>query len=347
MKNGKIRVLVVGCGAIAQRRHLPELTANGDCEVVACADINVKRAKEQAAKFGVPHALRDFRDALKLDLDAAVIGTPNYLHAPQSIACLKAGLHVLVEKPMAVSVPQAKAMIAAAKKARRQLMVGHSQRMAPSHVRAKEIYQSGLLGRCIAFSTSFTHGGPEGWSVDGVQGFFFKKKQAVIGSLGDLGVHKIDLVRWLLEDEVVRATAMIGNLNKPLCQVDDTAFAVFQMAGGALGQMFSGWSYRCGENNATRIYCEKGLIRILENPQFSVVVERAGGEKMFIDAGKIQTNAPGGQTASGIAAEFLQAIKSGRKNAIPGEEGARSLAAVLACVESSRRGRTVRVPQVA
>jgi predicted dehydrogenase len=346
MKSGKVRVLIVGCGAIGQRRHLPELTAHPRCEVVACADVNFKRAKEQAGKFKVPHAFKDFRDALELGLDAAVIGTPNYLHARQSIACLKAGLHVLVEKPMAVSVPEARAMIAAAKKARRQLMVGHSQRMAPSHVRAKEIYQSGRLGRCLAFSTSFAHGGPEGWSVDGVNGFFFKKNQAVIGSLGDLGVHKIDLVRWLLADEVVRATAMIGNLNKPLCQVDDTAMAVFQMAGGALGQMFSGWSYCCSENNATRIYCEKGVIRILENPQFSVVVENANGERMYIDAGKIQTNAPGGQYASGVGDEFIQAICAGRKNAIPGEEGARSLAAVLACVESARKGRAVRTAKI-
>lgn len=337
---------IIGCGAIGQRRHLPEFTAHPDCQVVACVDVNGKRAREQAAKFGVAHAFRDFRDALKLGIDAAVVATPNYLHAPQTIACLRAGAHVLVEKPIAVSVAEARAMCAAAKKARRQLMVGHNQRLARSHVRAKEIYRGGQLGRCLAFSTSFAHGGPEGWSVDGAKGFFFKKRQAVIGSLGDLGVHKIDLVRWLLDDEMVQACAMADNINKPACQVDDTAMAVFRTARGAMGQLFSGWSYRCGENNATRIYCERGVIRIFEDPQYSVIVESDTGEKVCIAAGKIQTNAPGGQFGSGIAAEFIDAVRSGRKNAIPGEEGARSLAAILACLQSARTGRTVRVAKI-
>lgn len=205
---------VIGCGAIGQRRHLPEYAAHPGVELVAVTDIKYARAKQAAEKFGAAHAFKNYRDMLKLELDAVSVCTPNYLHAWMSIDALRAGAHVLCEKPMAGSVREAKAMIVAAKKARRQLMIGHNQRLAAAHVRGKEIFKSGELGKCLGFSTSFAHPGPESWSMDGEKGFFFKKQQAIIGAMGDLGVHKIDLVRWFLEDEVVLASAMTGTVEK-------------------------------------------------------------------------------------------------------------------------------------
>jgi predicted dehydrogenase len=346
MAKKKIRVGVIGCGAIGQRRHLPEYAARDDVELIGVCDVKFARAKEAARKFAAPKAFKDYKDLLKLAPDAVSVCTPNYLHASQSIDALKAGCHVLCEKPMAASVRQAKAMIAAAKKARRQIMIGHNQRLAPAHVRGKEIYQSGALGKCLGFSTSFAHPGPESWSMDGADGFFFRKRQAIIGALGDLGVHKIDLVRWFLEDEVVMASAMTGTLDKPNCTVDDTAFAVFTMKSGAIGQMFAGWVLKAGEANSTTICCQKGVVKLFEDPRFSVVVLKSDGEKMFIEAGQMQSNVAGGQFSSGVIDAFIDCLQAGRKVPIPGEEGARSLAAIMACVESSRTKRFVRPAKV-
>lgn len=342
----KIRVAVIGCGAIGQRRHLPEYVSRNDVELVAVVDKKLTRAKEAAETFGASEAFKDYHDALDLGVDAVSVCTPNYLHAPMAIDALKAKAHVLVEKPMAGSVAEARKMIAEAKKRRKQLMVAHNQRMAPAHVRGKEIYQSGQLGKCVAFVTNFAHGGPEGWSMDGSKGFFFKKNQAIIGALGDLGVHKIDLIRWFLEDEVTQVCAMCETLVKPKCTVDDTAFASLKMDSGILGQMFAGWMHRPGEDNSTTFYCEQGLVRMFRDPAYSVIVQKPNGEVMHIKAGRIQTNEAGGQSNSGVIDGFVDAIQAGRKVPIPGEEGARSLAAVLACLESAKSRKFVKPKKI-
>ncbi len=346
MAKKTIRVGVIGCGAIGQRRHLPEYAARDDVEIVGVCDIKYPRAKQAAKTFGAPKAFKNYRDLLQLEPDAISVCTPNYLHAPQSIDALKARCHVLCEKPMAGSVRDARAMIAAAKKVRRQLMIGQNQRLAPAHARGKQLYKSGVVGKALGFSTSFAHPGPEGWSMDGADGFFFKKRQAIIGALGDLGVHKIDLVRWFLDDEVVQAAAMAATVEKPNCTVDDTAYGVFTMKSGIIGQMFAGWILKAGEANGTTICCETGVIKLFEDPDYTVVVLKADGEKMFIASGAIQTNEEGGQTSSGVIDAFIDALKAGRKVPIPGEEGARSLAAIMACVESSKARRFVRPAKI-
>jgi len=346
MAKNKVRVGVIGCGAIGQRRHLPEYAGRDDVEIIGVCDIKLDRAKQAAEKFGAAKAVKNHKDLLKLQPDAISVCTPNYLHAPHTLDALKAGCHVLCEKPMAGSVRDAKAMIAAAKRAKKQLMIGHNQRLAPAHVRGKEIYRSGAVGKALGFSTSFAHPGPESWSMDGVKGFFFKKPQAIIGALGDLGVHKIDLVRWFLEDDVALASAMTATIEKKNCTVDDTAYGVFTMASGIIGQMWAGWTLKAGEANSTTIACEKGVIKLFDDPKFSVVVLKADGERMFIASGAIQTNEAGGQSASGVIDAFVDAVQSGRKNPIPGEEGARSLAAIMACVESARTRKHIRPAKV-
>ncbi len=336
---GKTRVVVVGAGAVAQRRHLIEFTARQDVELLAVVDINAKRAKDMAAHFGATHAMTKLEDALALEPDAVSICTPNYLHAPQTIAALKAGAHVLCEKPMAVSVAEARAMLRAARAAKRQLMIAHNQRFVPAHSRAREILTGGELGEVVAFTTSFAHGGPEGWSVDGAESFFFKKKEAVLGAMGDLGVHKLDLIRYILGDEVKQIGALVDTLARPWCRVDDAAFATMAMASGALGQMFVGWIHtRPGATNATVIYCQKGQLHLMDNQDYPLVIKRTGGEVSHVTLPKAAN--------SGVIDGFVDAIRSGKPNPIPGEEGARSLAAVMACVESSRTGRFVKPAKI-
>ncbi|MCL2700577.1 MAG: Gfo/Idh/MocA family oxidoreductase [Phycisphaerae bacterium] len=342
MKNEKIKVAVIGCGSISQHRHLPEYAARPDVEIVAVVDTNKTRAVEVAEQFNVPHALFDAKDAMKIDVDAVSVCTPTASHAPLSIAFLKKGAHVLCEKPMCASIAEAKAMIAAAKAAKRQLMIGHNQRLHKAHVRAKEFFKTGVLGRCIAFSTTFAHGGPEAWSADKLNCHFFKKAEAVWGAMADLGVHKIDLVRWFLDDNVAAATAMLGTLAKKNCSVDDTAFAVLKMKSGIIGQVFAGWAHSPGCDNATTFYCEKGILRLEDHPKYNVIADFANGERQLFQMQAIQTNDEGGQTTSGVVDTFVDAIRGG-KNAIPASDVINSLSAVIACVESSATGKHVSV----
>ena len=128
------------------------------------------------------------------ELDAVTVATPNYLHAPITIAALQAGCHVNVEKPMACSTVEAERMVSAAKKAKKLLNVNQSQRRFPPHVKAKEVMDSGILGKVLHLTAMFGHAGPEFWSPTGK--WFFRKKEARFGAMADLGVHKADLIRF-------------------------------------------------------------------------------------------------------------------------------------------------------
>src|SRR6476659_6835603 len=130
---------IIGCGAIAQRRHIPECVANPGSKLVALADPIQERVEELATKYGAK-GYTDYKEMLKTaDIDAVVVAGPNSLHAQQSIDALSAGKHVLCEKPMATTREEAKAMIDAAKKAGKFLMIGLNQRLMPPHLKAKKI----------------------------------------------------------------------------------------------------------------------------------------------------------------------------------------------------------------
>src|SRR5207245_3514919 len=143
-----------------------------------------------------------------------VVAGPNALHAQQTIEALNAGKHVLCEKPMATTREDAKAMLAAAEKNKKFLMIGLNQRLMPPHIRAKEILQAGKLGKVLSSRPAFKHPGPEGCSVDAGKSWFFKKGQAYMGVTGDLGVHKADLMRWLLDQAFAEVGGIITTIDE-------------------------------------------------------------------------------------------------------------------------------------
>ena len=347
-----VKIGIIGCGAIGQRRHIPEAAANKDAQLVAVCDVNKPRAMEVAAKFECD-AYSDFKTMLKkADLDAVVVGTPNKFHAPQTIASLDAGKHVLVEKPMAATRKEARDMIAAAKKNKKFLMVGQNQRLMPPHKKAKEIMDSGRLGRPLTFTTSFKHPGPDGWSLDGAKSWFFRKPEAVMGVCGDLGVHKADLMRFLLDQEFSEVCGFIGTLDKKYpagaknsgkrIDVDDNAFITLRTAQGVIGTMTISWTnYGSIEDNGTIIFCEKGVLQIGTDPNYGVVVNYRDGGKEFYKLGAIATNTR--QVASGIMDMFVSSILKGKNPPIDGEEGYKSLDVIITSIEAAQQGKTLRV----
>lgn len=335
------KIGVIGCGAIARRRHLPEYTMLPQAELVAVADINAERAEEMASLYGA-RAYTDYRELLQHDgLDAVSVCLPNALHAPVSIAALEARLHVLCEKPMAVSQEEAEAMNAAAAKSGRMLMIGHNQRLMLPHKKAKELLDSGMLGRVLTFRTSFGHGGPETWSVEGPGGWFFQKKHAFIGAMGDLGVHKADLLRYLLGEEIAEVGAFVGTLHKQNTDVDDNAVCILKTESGIIGTLAASWTYKAKEDNSTVLYCEHGTLRLIEDSTYMVIAEMNNGERILHQIGKVATNDK--QTESGIIREFIGHLAAGTKPVISGEEGMKSLQVILAALKSAETGTMIRV----
>ena len=330
----KIKVAVIGCGAIAKHRHIPEYANNPNVDLVAFCDPVIERAEAYAKQYGAK-AYENYQDLLQSEqIDAVSVCTPNVYHAPITIAAAAAGKHVLCEKPMAVSKEEAKAMIQAAKDAGVFLMIGHNQRLMPPHQKGKEVLNRGYLGKVLTFRTAFGHPGPENWSVDGKDSWFFQKDKAFIGAMGDLGVHKADLLRWLLDDEVVEVSAFVDTLHKKDTDVDDNAVSIVRTAKGVIGTLTASWSYQPHEDNSTVLYCEKGTMRLNADPVYQVIVELIDGSVERYEVGAVATNEK--QTNSGVVDRFITSIATHTKPEISGEEGLKALEIVLAMLESSQ-----------
>jgi predicted dehydrogenase len=243
---------------------------------------------------------------------------------------------------MATNIADAQKMIDAAGKAGKFLMVGHSQRLVEAHIKAKEILDSGALGRVITFKTSLMHKGPESWSAQkGPATWFFKKDESAMGAMGDLGVHKIDLLRWMLDDEIEQVTAHIDTLDKKdgegnFIGVDDNAICIFRTAKGAVGTLTASWSNYGPEENGTVVYCEKGVLSVCTSQERPLFITMKDGKTEDIEAGTIQTNS--NQTKSGVIDMFVDSIQKGVEPEISGEEALAAIKIVAACFESSEKG---------
>src|SRR5574340_709446 len=188
----KVRIGVIGAGAIGPA-HFRSYQQVANCELVAVADVDEGRAKEAAAKFAIPNVFTDYRQMLKGDLvDAVSVCTPNESHAPQSIASLKAGKHVLCEKPLAMNGAQARKMVEAAKQAGKVLMTAQCMRYSGAAQSAKKMIDSGRMGDLYFGKAMLLRrsGIPKGWFQD--------LEQAGGGPLLDIGVHCLDLMWYLM-----------------------------------------------------------------------------------------------------------------------------------------------------
>lgn len=340
---------IIGCGKIAQVRHIPEYLENPNAEIRGYFDLNLQRAQELAEKFG-GKAFASVEELLAdPSIDAVSVCVANFAHAEMTIKALEAGKHVLCEKPMAVTLAECEAMVAAAKKAGKHLMIGHNQRLAKAHVVAKKMIEEGAIGRILTFRTTFGHGGPETWSIDPGKGvWFFDKKRAAMGAMADLGIHKTDLIQFLTGQKVVRTTARLTTLDKRdaggnLIGVDDNAFCIYELSGGTYGTMTASWTYYAAEDNSTILYGTKGTMRIYDDPAHSIVVNKSSGETGYYDVEQIQTN--DNQTKSGIIDLWMEALVQDKEPEISGESALSAMRAVFASLVSSEKGCTVEIPE--
>lgn len=342
-----IKVGIIGCGKIAQVRHIPEYLANPNAEICGFYDINLARAEELARKYGAK-AYPTY-EALLADpsIDAVSVCAANHVHAEISIAALKAGKHVLCEKPMAISLEECEAMVAAARESGKYLMIGQNQRLAKAHVKARELIAQGAIGKVLTFRTIFGHGGPETWSIDpGKNVWFFDKTKAAMGAMADLGIHKTDMIQYVLGSKIVKTQAVLTTLDKRdatggLIGVDDNAICIYQMENGVIGTMTASWTYYAAEDNTTVIYGTKGELRLYDDPKYSVQQINADGTRIDYQIDQIQTN--DNQTASGVIDLFVKSLVENTPPEISGESVLHAMKAVFASIESSATGRAVEV----
>lgn len=343
----KLKVGVLGCGSIARQRHAHEYYNNPNVEIKGFYDFDAARAKEMTVDFG--GQVYPTLEALLADpeIDAVSVCTANKFHAENTIAALHAGKHVLCEKPMSVTLEDCQNMMQAANQTGKRLMIGHNQRLNATHRRAKEMIASGELGRVISFQTTFGHGGPEMWSVDkGAHTWFFKKDTAFFGSIADLGIHKIDLIRYLLSDDVKNVYSTLAALDKkdqngvPI-EVDDNSVNLITFSSGTLGTVTTSWTYYGQECNTTTLYCEKGIMKLYHDPQYSIEIIHANGMRTMYEIDRMQTNSDAQQASSGVIDEFAAAILENRPSVLDAEDILKSMRVVFACIQSAEQNAPV------
>lgn len=339
-----INIGIIGCGKIAQTRHLPEYAANPAVAIYGLYDLNAERTAALAEQYGAK-AFQSHQELLSDPaIDAVSVCTANATHCEVTVAALQAGKHVLCEKPMATTLSECEQMVEMAKKTGKFLMIGHNQRLARAHARARELILQGEIGDIVTFRTTFGHGGPETWTIDPANVWFFDKKLAAFGAMADLGIHKTDLIQFLTGQRVVEVSAFIGTLDKKLPDgsligVDDNAICTYRMSGGAVGTMTASWTYYGAEDNSTVLYGTKGIMRIYDDPRYSIAVIKKNGERVLYDIDRIQTN--DNQTSSGVIDLWISSLVNNKAPEISGEEALNAMRAVFAAMESAQTGQRI------
>ena len=366
----QVKVGIVGCGMITARRHAPEYTDNPHAQIVGFYDFDQERAGELAAGYGgkvygSPEEL--FADP---EIDAVSICSPNYTHASYSIKALEAGKHVLCEKPMALTLEDTRTMMDTAQRMGKILMIGHNQRLLPTHRKARELLASGMIGgscsaprgccqsarellasgmigNILSVQSNFRHSGPENWSVNRTNTtWFFDKNKAHFGALGDLGAHKLDIIRFLTGDEVQSICCDTVTRDKrypngELIDLEDNAFALFRMRSGIVGTMNVSWTNYGEEDNSTILYGDKGVMKIFGDFADDIVVELRDDTRVKYQVGAISTNQK--QLKSGIIDDFVESIRTGRAPTVTGVDGHNTLAVIVAANQSAKERRWVDV----
>lgn len=332
-----VRVAVIGAGLIARRAHLPVYLASDAAEIAAIVSGRPESARAAAAEFGGPPVLASWEEAVADPaIDAIDICTPNALHAPIAIAAARAGKHVLVEKPMALTLADADAMIAAARAAGVLLMVAHNLRYAPIYETMQRLLREGAIGRPFTARAMFMHAGPdEFWGAE-TSDWFWDKDAAGGGALLDMGIHMIDMLRWLLDRPVLEVTAMTARVLKPT-PFDDNAIAILRFTDEIIASVQASWSARPFPDRELVVYGEQGHIalgRAAGEPLVMHLVDGTGSRKVLPDL-------PATSQHLNPFEHFVQSIRHGTPPLTTGEEGRASLAVTLAAYESARSGRVV------
>ncbi|HMF33350.1 MAG TPA: Gfo/Idh/MocA family oxidoreductase, partial [Candidatus Lokiarchaeia archaeon] len=234
----KVKFGIIGCGLFAERRLLPAFQQSEYAELVAIQKRDVDIARQKADENNINGAYGTPEDLLADPaIDAVFIATPNNMHHPHTLLAAIAGKHVLVEKPMALNPAEAEDMVAACQDAGVLLQVGHQQRFLPVVQQTRALVSEGELGTIIFASSQFSmhaENSPRTWVRD--------KAVAGGGPVVDLGVHCIDLLRYLLGQEV-RATQVFFDPSTPVVGggVENAASVLLQFNRGTLGNIQVGF----------------------------------------------------------------------------------------------------------
>ena len=342
-----VRVGIIGCGKITERASMPNLVNYKEkAEVKVLCDIIKEKAEAMAGMFdykGVDIET-DWKKVIKRkDIDAIFVNTPNYMHEEMAVGVARKRKHILVEKPITISHRAAKKMVTSAEKAGVFFMVEQTQRFDPVHQAAKKFIETGKLGRINMVKGRIGHAGPEYWA-GGDEGWFSDKKLSGGGAMIDIGIHILDLLRWLSGKEVAEVSANIKTIEKPF-PVDDNGSILMRFTDGAFGQFEASWTTRPYEV-MTWIYGEQGRVHTAlgtERPATARMATTGEGKDPNDILEDVNLEIGPGSGWENAIHYFIDCVLRDEKPFVTGEEGAKSMAVILAAYESADKGKWVKV----
>ena len=326
---------LIGASRFAADRMIDAIRAQDDSNVVSVMSSD----PERGAAFAREHGIERFHGGLEAlladpDVDVVYISTTPDLHCAQTVAAAEAGKHVLCEKPLALSVADAKRMVDACEAAGVAMATNHHLRNAVSHRAIRDIVRDGRIGRVLAARTCWAVVLPERYhtwrTTDRERG----------GPILDLSVHSADTLRFLLDDEPVDVVAQSVNHGLTVAGVEDTAMSVVRFRGGPLVQMFQTWVASYVESDL-EIIGSAGSVRardvMMPDSPGTVVLDTAQGETT-LDLEHEPVYVRGVRL-------FIEAMRGDGEAPCTGRDGVRSLALALAIREAAATGARVPVEE--
>lgn len=360
-----LKIGFIGCGGIANQKHLPGMIQQKGVDLVAFCDLVIERAEEAAKKYGTPDAkvYTNYHELLEdKSIDAVHVLTPNVSHCEITVASLEAGKHVLCEKPMAINTVEAQKMLDAKNRTGKMLTIGYQYRHFHDHAVAKQVVDDGWLGDIYyAEATYIRRRGVPTWGV-----FTDKSKQGG-GPLVDIGTHALDLTLWMMNnyepDYVVGSSyEKLGRLLDPDQQgqnnwlgesdawdnkkfdVEDSAMGFIKMKNGATINLRASWALNMATDPGMVLLCgTKGGLDTYDGVRLNHVV--AGQSSITMVGEKVSSYIPGfgsGELPPSKEAEIWVAALKGEGDLFVLPEQAFTVTRILdAIYESSRTGKPV------
>ncbi|WP_067725039.1 Gfo/Idh/MocA family protein [Oceanobacillus damuensis] len=275
----KVRLGIIGTGSIGTI-HMKQFSELPDVELTAVMNNTLSIARERAKKFGIKKVYSNSRDLIQdVHVDAVIIATPNKFHSEMATQALKAGKHVLLEKPMGMNADDSKDIVHVLKDSKKVFMLGHHRRWDPFIMKAKEFIDKGALGHIYYVKTGYIRRkGIPGWGS-----WFTQKKDSGGGALMDIGVHMLDLAIWMMGE--IKPISVYGTVFSELgtfkkgigswgkqnwngyFDVDELASAQIKMDNGSVLNLEVSWAAHTETDNAPFIHLmgTKGGISVREH----------------------------------------------------------------------------------
>ncbi len=326
---------LIGASTIAREWMIPAINTQPDSRVVAVMSRSAERGRQYAADNDIPHSY-DRLDALldDPDVDVVYISTTNDRHKEQTLQAARAGKHILCEKPLALSLRDAREMVEACSAAGLVLGTNHHLRNAATHRTLRRLIGEGAIGKPLAarlFHAVYLPAHLQGWRIN--------DPSTGAGVILDITVHDTDTLRYVLDSEVEEVTALSAQQGLGAGEIEDAVMGVMRFQNGVLAQFHDAFTI-AHTPTGLQVHGTEGSLHaedvMTQFPKGRVFIRR-GADQEDIDLGNQE------DLYSHAVHHFNRAVRGQGEPWATGEDGIKSLAVALAVLESTKTGRKVQV----